>query len=449
VTVFPTAEKEYISFDGTTRARSHLRRPDRYRFFDRRNFSEPTISRGAGLSYVAASFDRGVVSVEHRRFNRVLGFDARRKVIKVEAGISLGELYVFLARRRLFLPVQPGHPNITVGGCIATDAHGKGHTRYGTFSRQILALTLFHPRHGEIRLTPHCHAELFDLTCGGFGLTGAILDAELNTEDLRPFESCVYSIPCLSQLPDALESAEKQWDFVYSWHDLMCTRARFGRGYIQCARLSLPVAEDVGLSEEIPANSSLSAARRGRWCPSLYGRTTARLINGLHARRLAAAENDGVKVMTPFEFQFPIRGLELYFHLFGRRGFLEYQALIPTSAFASWAEALRKRLGTSRPTLTLGSAKLFRDSARFLRFTGEGICFALNVARSPDGVRLFEFLDDLGRDVGAKPNLVKDSRLSRDVVARAYPEYELFRSARRDFDPDCQFRSGLSRRLAL
>src|SRR4051812_17815141 len=129
-----SGELAYVSFDGSTTARSRAQRPDRYRFFNADALKGPLIPRGAGLSYVAASFGGGATVIEHQRLNRVLAFDETTMRVRVEAGTSLGDLYAFLAPRNLFLAVQPGHPNITVGGCVATDAHGKGHARHGTFS---------------------------------------------------------------------------------------------------------------------------------------------------------------------------------------------------------------------------------------------------------------------------------------------------------------------------
>jgi decaprenylphospho-beta-D-ribofuranose 2-oxidase len=99
--------------------------------------------------------------------------------------------------------------------------------------------------------------------------------------------------------------------------------------------------------------------------------------------------------------------------------------------------------------ITLASAKLFRGVNRLLRFSGEGICLALNVPRTGRAIRLFEFLDRLVLETRSLPNLIKDSRLSQAVVAAAYPGYEEFRARLRAFDPQRTYRSNLSERLEL
>lgn len=445
MTAFGTSETEYASFDGGVRLGSRRRRPDRYRFFDELAAGAPVIPRGAGLSYAAASFGAGATVVEHQLLNRVLGFDDRRKVVEVEAGISLGDLHAFLSGRGLYLPVQPGHPSITVGGCVAADSHGKGHARWGTFSSQVVGLTLFHPRHGILELTRG--DALLELTCGGYGLTGNILTVELQAESLGPrsFETAVLPVESLAELPRALASAERDWDFVYSWHDLLRFGHGFGRGYLQVARVS-----ENGSSEDAKARASaLAAETRGRFRYPLFGGATARAVNAIHSHRLERRAAVAPARVSPFTFQFPISGLEVYFHLFGRRGFLEHQVLLPPSAFGAWAERLESRLRAQPVSVTLASGKLFGGESRRLRFSGEGICFALDAQRDRASLEFLSFLDDLALEVGGKPNVIKDSRLPRRIVDASYPEADTFRAELRELDPQRQYRSELSDRLGL
>jgi decaprenylphospho-beta-D-ribofuranose 2-oxidase len=441
---FASSDLTYVSFDGSTTARSRAQRPDRYRFFNRDALKGPLIPRGAGLSYVAASFGAGATVIEHERLNRVLGFDETKMRVRVEAGVSLGQLYAFLAPRDLFLPVQPGHPNITVGGCVATDAHGKGHARHGTFSNQVVGLSLFHPRHGVLEVSRESDPDVFELTCGGFGLTGNILSVELQAAPLKGgFDRSTIPVASLADLPAALIAAERDWDFVYSWNDLLARGRRFGHGFLEVSRVS-----ERGFDEgRRRTASSLSAAGRGRLQLPLFGRPSAKLVNFVQAQRVHRQK--GTETEDPFTFQFPVRDRELYFYLFGRRGFCEHQVLIPTDAFPVWAERLERKLRDARVPITLGSGKLFAGPQQLLRFSGEGVCFAINLARTATTAAFLSFLDDLALEVGGRPNIVKDSRLSRDLIEATYPEYERFRAARREFDPQLTYRSELSERLAL
>ena len=159
-------KRVFASLDRHTVRECEFDEPDRYRELFSLTAAKPLIGRGAGVSYVAASFGAGATSIGMRRFNRILAFNEAERWIEIEAGITLGRLYEFLTGRGLCLPVQPGHPQITIGGCIAGNIHGKNQFREGLFGDHVRSLRLFHPSRGLLDLAPEQDAGLFELTVG-------------------------------------------------------------------------------------------------------------------------------------------------------------------------------------------------------------------------------------------------------------------------------------------
>src|SRR5207342_670947 len=119
------------------------------------------------------------VSQEMSLFDRLLEFDEKSCTIRVEAGCSLERLVKWAEPRNLCLPVLPGYPLITIGGCVAADVHGKNPLRDGTFSDWVEGMTIFHPAHGYRAITRSNDTSTFEATCGGYGLTGLIVDVTL------------------------------------------------------------------------------------------------------------------------------------------------------------------------------------------------------------------------------------------------------------------------------
>lgn len=144
-----------------------LQHPDRYGYFETNERGEISIPRGAGLSYTAASFSSSSTTIDHAAFNRLLSFSAENATLEVESGTTLGQIEAYLSPRGFYLPVQPGHPKITVGGCIAADVHGKNQFRDGTFGAHVENLSVFHSNHGVLKLDRANDSRLFELTCGG------------------------------------------------------------------------------------------------------------------------------------------------------------------------------------------------------------------------------------------------------------------------------------------
>ena len=128
------------SFDGTESVVARLARPERYRDLEALVARGPAIARGAGLSYCAASVGQSALGIDMTRFDRLLAFDELAGLVTVEAGLRVGALTEFLAGRGHFLPVLPGYPAITVGGCLAFDVHGKSQHHSGNFSESVASL---------------------------------------------------------------------------------------------------------------------------------------------------------------------------------------------------------------------------------------------------------------------------------------------------------------------
>src|SRR6202165_2505274 len=444
---WPEARCGISSFDGGVRVHAVVQRPDRYRFWDDVK-CEPRIARGAGLSYAAASFREGGLSIEHTSFNRVLDFDSKEHMVEVESGLSLDALHKFLISRALFLKIQPGYGRITIGGCIATDAHGKNQARDGTFINQVAGLTLFHPAHGFIELDDSTEPNLFRLTCGGYGLTGHIIKARLRASPV-PSNTVEVSIEPATDVrsgAERLRTLAAETDFVYSWHDFSATGASFGRGFV-CAARFVPDPGPPNTSHATGRALSLSAASRSAWRLPLLNRWTARALNISYLKKQLWIGRRSL--ITLHNALFPVHTKQLYFKLFGTPGFHEFQAIIPMGNVAEYAEAIRDYLIRRPIAITLASGKIFRGQPELLRFTGDGFCLALNFPRTSESGDFLEFLDGLIVSVGGVPSIIKDSRISHSVVGASYPEAHRFREILRAFDPNRLFRAELSERLDM
>ena len=436
------ARMELVSFDGGVRGMEEVERPDRYRQIEAVDPRRKRIVRGGGYSYAAAGFGGGALVQDVRAFDRVLAFDRAAGVLECEGGATLGRVYEVARAAGYYLPVQPGYPRITVAGCVAADVHGKNQYRDGNFRSVVRRLKLFHPRRGSVALERG--AELFELTCGGLGLTGHILSVELQLARLpgRRVRVERVPIPRFEDTAAVLAEHAPRVDFVYTWHDFSRRGDSFGRGYAYTGGF-VPGSDGAGDERFLPIDSRT----RGRWPAQLLNGATLAPFN----RAYAALQGfqGTAREIDLFSFLFPVARKVAYFELFGRRGFHEHQVIVPTGAFPAFARALRLYVEEERAPVTLASCKLFRGAPAHVRFDGEGVCVALDFPRGDAGARLARFLDSLARDTGAIPNLVKDSRLPREVAAACHPGYEAFRDALARHDPERLYVSEVSERLGL
>jgi decaprenylphospho-beta-D-ribofuranose 2-oxidase len=430
-----------VSFDGTVSQEVRVARPEKINYFTKRSDAGPAIARGAGLSYAAASFGGGATSVDMTLFDRILGFDTAAHTVWVEAGVRLDALHAFLITQAHYLPVQPGYGRITIGGCIGADVHGKHQAVDGTFLKVIKSLRLFHPAHGILELSCERDPELFRLTVGGYGLTGIVIDAVIEVRPLSGNRVTLKrrKVRSFEETIAALGENTADADLVYSWHDMggdMDGRGTVTSGVIASAAQR---REEAGVAAE-----KMSSEWRARG-PALINRFTSKAINAAYKLRNEARE---AKVSLR-EALFPIHGMERYFKLYGARGFHEHQALIPVDRFEQYCSSLREASRRTGAVIALASAKLFAGEADLLRFSGNGVCFAINTPRTEGSQAFLDHLDDAVIAAGGLVNLIKNSHTRHSRAEQIFPGYDEFKRQLTAFDPNRLFRSSMSERLGL
>ena len=398
-----SAARRFHSLGFGESAEARFEEPDRIRFFDHLPAGTMT-ARGAGLSLAGAGFGPATRVVGMRAFDRILAFDPEAGTLEVEAGASLGKLFGFLTPRGWSVAVQPGYPGITIGGCIAGNVHGKSQYKEGCFGDWVESLTLIHPRHGRLTLSADSDPELFELTIGGFGLTGFILSARLRLARLS-FEGAPIRGGMIEPVPvddlahgvRVMTARRDEADFLYSWHD-MAAGGR-GRGLVFVGRMTtdddLPPAapkpewhhlrQDIALPFGLMNRGSIIAMNR------LYRR-----LNQRPSRRAL------------WPTLFPFVGSEAYFYLYGRRGFIEHQVLIPPQAVTEYLDRFAALTCDHAVPIGLATLKLFKGRPRLLRFDGDGVSLAVEVPRGPAALGLFAAIDALDCELGCRANALKE-----------------------------------------
>lgn len=406
------------------------------------------IPRGSGLSYVQASAGEEAISVSSQPCRRILEFDDVRGRVRVESGVSVGDLLRYVAQRGWYFPVLPGYPAITIGGCVAFNTHGKSQHNQGCFGDWVHEITLIRPDGIEQVCSRSTGAELFELTIGGLGLTGFIVEVELRLTRLESPQVLRLTLPAdnLHHAVSLMREHGTEQNLVYAWNDLNLRGEAFGRGLVYVESFSKEA------SGPAPCECDYSTATDGallrRHFPiAIHTRwTTPIMLQSWYWLQRAIARPTTRSVL---EMAFPIFGKEWYYSMFGLAGFREYQTIVPDGEWEGFVEALRYVLRRARVPVTLGSLKLFRGRRRALDFCGDGVCLALDVPASPESLPLFESVDAIVLAHGGLANLSKDSRLPREVVREMYPGYDEFRSALRALDPERRIRSALRERLGV
>jgi len=435
-------ETFFTSFDRTVSLTTFHQRPDRFRMLeDKQEILQ--IARGGGFSFSPASFGKNVLVKEMLSFNRILEFIESSKIVIVEAGITLAKLLEWSYKKRLFFPVQPGWPRITVGGCIAASAHGKNPHKDGTFVDHVEWIELFHPTFGRKIVSRSNEAKIFEATCGGLGLTGIITKVALRLRDL-PSNSLIIMPRKAETLEDALRIMKDNanQDILYSWH-IGSTLLNFGKGIVRIGsfseknnsdKLFLPKIKNLSSDNKLPPFA-------------LWNNLSSSIINTIN-RKVEVVKGDIEKDLFSGLFPF-IDKANIFYTLYGSKGFNESQILINENQSNEFLMDLTKLIHAEKPSLTLLFMKLFKGERKYLRFSGNGLSVTLNLKHCSSTLRFLEKLDNLIISYKSIPHIIKDSRLSKNVVEQCFPGYYDFKEILKQIDPKRIYKSEVSKRLDL
>lgn len=405
------------------------------------------IARGNGRSYGDASLNPDA-TIDLRRMTRLIAFDEATGVLVCEAGLLLSDLLAIFVPRGWFPPVTPGTRMVTIGGMIASDVHGKNHHGAGSFCDHVEWLDL-DTGEGELRrCSQQENADLFAATCGGMGLTGVIVRACVR---LVPIESAYMRQRTIrvSDLDQALALFEDAHAATYSvaWIDCMARGSSLGRSVILLGEH----ARRYELDSRRRVTPLARPARKPKTVPidfpefALSG-FNVRMFNHLYY----AAQRPGDALVAYDPYFYPLDALLEWNRIYGRRGFVQYQSVLPLATSATGMRRLLEAISAAGAGSFLAVLKrMGPQSFGMLSFPMEGYTLALDFPASPDNLALLARLDAITAEHGGRVYLAKDACVAPQYFAAGYPRLGEFRDLRQRYGLDRRFSSLLSQRLGI
>lgn len=391
---------------------------------------------GMRRSYGDAALNDGGRAVDMSRLDRMLGFDPETGILDVEAGARIGEIAAAFGPKGWLPAVMPGTGFATVGGCIGQDVHGKNHHLVGSFCEHVVSLTLRTAK-GIVEVTPEKTPALFRATAGGLGQTGVILSARLRL------------LPCRGDVMVVTERRMADWDEFIAHLDT--SRATYTVGWIDATAKGTALGR--GVLEEGETGSGLMPQRIKRRKVPLDAPNFAlsspivRMFNGAYYRRVP---EKGRTVVRPIaDFFFPLDKIHDWNRLYGKRGFHQFQCVVPLDQ----APALRDMLGEIASSgLASPLAVLKRmgpGRAGYLSFPMEGYTLAVDFPNRAAARELIKHMQARAAEVGGRIYFAKDSLARAEEIPAMYPELDLWRKEAAKADPEGRLATDLVRRLKL
>jgi FAD/FMN-containing dehydrogenase len=405
------------------------------------------LSRGLGRSYgdaaLPASADDLVLSTTLA--TRILRFDPESGVLRAEAGLALGDLYRIFLPRGFFTPVSPGTRHVTLGGMVAADIHGKNHHIAGTFGRHVRSLKM---RVGDGRVL-ECnrneYADLFFATLGGMGLTGHVLEVEMQLE--RVESPWIYEESerweTLEDVFAGLRSASATWPMTVAWIDTSAQGAHAGRGIVMRGRWATAAEAPPESPRPNPQVRVPLDFPSGLVNPLTIG-VLNRLWHAKHPSRLVK------RIVRPESFFWILDSVNDWNRVFGRRGFMQYQCVLPSSAeiFRGFLERFHALGACSYVSVLKDCGEEGEGLISFPKL-GSTIAVDIPLHSHEHGLRMTAEFNEYVLKHGGRVYLAKDAFTTREHFAAMYPRLPEFHAVRQKYDPQGRLRSAMAIRCGL
>jgi FAD/FMN-containing dehydrogenase len=407
---------------------------------DFNQLSRPVLVYGKGRSYGDCCLNNQGVLLDSSGLDRFIQFDADNGILRCEAGVTLQSVLRLILPAGWFLPVTPGTQFVTIGGAIANDVHGKNHHRAGSFGCHVRCFELLRSDRGKVLCSREQNTDWFGATIGGLGLTGLILWAEFQLKRVPgPWIDCEQiRFEKLENFFELSAASDESHEYTVAWLDCISLRNQRARGIFLRGNHSSAGIHDPAAPHAAPSIPGFDAPE------ILINRLTMSAFNWMyfhrHLRHVARST-------VHFEkFFYPLDGITEWNRLYGQRGFLQYQFVVPYEKREAVHEILQL-LASSREVCTLSVLKVFGvvRSSGLLSFPRPGVTLAMDFPfRGQSTLDLCERFDEVVRNSGGAVYPAKDARMSSRSFQTYFPRWTEFSSF---LDP--RFESDFWRRVAV
>ena len=369
------------------------------------------ISSGGFRSYGDSAVNENIIN--SKNFNKIISFDEKNGVLRAQSGVTIEVLLNFLIPKGWFLKVTPGTKYATLGGCIASDVHGKEHHKDGCFSESVKNIKIITNQKETIVFSKKDFPELFKATCGGMGLTGFITEATIQCKQIKS-SKIKFKKKLNKSLDDIFSCFENFREFTYSvaWIDTIKKKKEFNSIFI--------IGEffhDLKFSIRKKPNFSIL------FNLNIINNFTIFLFNKLYFFWNNLNRKSGI--IDYNSFFYPLDKINNWHKLYGNNGFVQYQFIVPKLLSKTAILEVLNYMNDKKFYSSLAVLKLHgAQNQNYLSFPMSGYSLAMDFPANEKTLYHLKELDKIVVKYQGKIYLTKDSRMDGILFNKIYPQIE-------------------------
>ncbi len=374
------------------------------KFLDKKSF----IITGNQRSYGDMAINSKCI-VSMKNFDNIINFDKKNGILEVQSGALLSNILELIIKDGWFFPVTPGTKYVSVGGMIANNIHGKK-TSNNQIKFYIKEFKILLQNKKIITCSPKKNKKLFDLTIGGFGLTGVILSAKIKLKKIESsyIDQEILSYKSYSEFFSHLNTIKK-YDYFVSWVQSFNYKTIKGLSYFGKHSKNLK-KNKLKLNDR--KLSILDFVILKIFTQNYYG---VKIINFLHGVFKSLFFKRTINI---YEYFYPQDRFTNWNKLYGNKGFVQIQFLVRKKDFIKIMGVIAEFFKKEKLFSAFIVAKNYNEKGSYLNFVGKGISISMDIPINKNFSKIKKFFNELFIRYNTQVNLSKDSIANKKIFEK-------------------------------
>ena len=406
------------------------------------------LSIGSSLSWYDTVFNSNNIVINLRNYKNIFSFDNKNGILTVSPSYKIHEVLDKINKYEWSIYSIPGSLDVTIGGCIGNDVHGKDSFKFGNFGENVIEIEVILSDKKIIKCSKETNKEIFKAVIGGLGLIGIITKVKLKLKKINSFyETTNHVCNNYNEIIKELYFQREKYDYIFGWIDTFAKNKKIGRGVIFKSKKYFTSSKNLMLKKNLTSTLKVKLQEKiFSFC------VKNNLVNYLNIFFLKNFMLKKRSINSYKEMTYPLTayGIDVKKAIFPY-SFLEVQIILKKNTLPeSLSEFIKKCQNLNLKGFVIG-IKMHKNSNNYLSFAGDGVSININqIFTKKNEKQIFQKFHELYKFVIEKNHkiyLCKDFFLEKNNFFKNYEYAKQFFSIKEKYDKNNLFSSDFLDRI--
>ena len=372
-----------------------------------------------------------------KKFTKKIYVDKKKSILNVSSNFLLFDILKLIIPMGFMISVTPGSKYVTIGGMIANNVFGKN-SHKNQFKSIIEEIEILMPNNKIMFCSRRKNKKIFNLTVGGFGLTGTILSAKIKLRKIKNqfIDQKVFKFKNIIQFK---KIANKKSIFNVSWIDSHSLNNNEFKGLFYTG--------DYSKLNQKPAYFFYKNKKLNFWEQIFLSFYIKKYLFSKIINKLFYIYEPNKKRITFDEFFYP-QDKWLNFNDCYKNGFFQIQFLVGEKKFDRIINKISKFFQKFSIKSTFIIIKKINEDGENMNYFGNGYSISMDFEKNDNFKIIKEFFNNLVFENNLKINFSKDSIYNSELL-KYNREYKKFLKDIKSIDTKNVFKNEFSKRLKI